>query len=267
VDARLQGQVILNTRPAHQQAELTARLEADGARVLSFPVIDIVASRSAPIEPGDYDIFLFVSRNAVDHGLDCVDPANLPPTMQFGVIGAATRDALLARIGDPGTRLIESEPYNSEALLAAPALAQVAGKCILILRGQAGRNLLGDELAARGANVEYREVYRRELPACDADRFDRLVSEAFPTLVVLTSNEGMHNLFRLVGAAAAQRLRALPWLLISERMRESALKLGHNGPVVIAQSASDDGIWQTIRAWASRRKTGEGGADTIDRYE
>ena len=40
---RLQGQVILNTRPAHQQGLLTALLEHDGARVLSFPVIEIVA--------------------------------------------------------------------------------------------------------------------------------------------------------------------------------------------------------------------------------
>jgi uroporphyrinogen-III synthase len=265
--AALQGQVILNTRPAHQQAVLTARLEADGARVLSFPAIEIVAAQGRPFAPGDYDILLFVSRNAVDFGLADVDPAGLPPTLQFGVIGAATRDALCGRIGDPGARLIESEPYNSEALLAAPALEQVAGKRVLILRGQAGRNLLGDELAARGAAVEYREVYRRELPAHDTAAFERLTAEAFPTLVVLTSNEGMHNLFELVGATAAERLRTLPWLLISERMRESALKLGHNGPVVIAQSASDDGIWQTIRAWARRHETGEGGADTTDRYE
>jgi len=262
--AGLQGQVILNTRPAHQQAALTARLEADGARVLSFPVIEIVASASPPLDPGGYDILLFVSRNAVEHGLARVEPADLPATLQFGVIGAATRDALLDRIGDPGSRLIESEPFNSEALLSAPALQQVAGKRILILRGQAGRNLLGDELAARGAKVEYREVYRRELPARDPGAFDRLTANAFPTLAILTSNEGMHNLFELVESSAAARLRTLPWLLISERMRESALKLGHNGPIVIAQSASDDGIWQTICAWARQHGADESSADTTD---
>ena len=70
---RLQGQVILNTRPAHQQAELTALLERDGARVLSFPVIEIVASGTPLAQPVDHDILLFVSRNAVDHGLDLLD--------------------------------------------------------------------------------------------------------------------------------------------------------------------------------------------------
>jgi uroporphyrinogen-III synthase len=264
VQPGLQGQVILNTRPLHQQAALTALLERDGARVLSFPVIEIVASGASAKDFGGYDILLFVSRNAVDYGLREVDPGSLPDRMQFGVIGAATREALLGLIGDPGPRLIESEPYNSEALLSAPALSIVAGKRILILRGQAGRNLLGDELTARGARVDYREVYRRELPARDPAAFDRLTEAAFPTLVILTSNEGMHNLFELVETRAAARLRGVPWLLISERMRESALKLGHNGPIVIAQSASDDGIWQTIRAWARRRKTAGGSADTTD---
>ena len=251
--ARLQGQVILNTRPAHQQAALTALLEADGARVLSFPVIEIVAAGAAPAQPVDHDILLFVSRNAVDHGLDLLDAAGLPRGVQFGVIGAATRAALLERVGDLGERLIESQPFNSEALLEADALQRVAGKRILILRGQAGRNLLGDELSARGARVDYLEVYRRELPRRDPAAFERLTAKGFPTLVVLTSNEGMHNLFELVETAAAERLRAIPWLLISERMRESALKLGHNGPIVIARSASDDGIWQTIREWAKQR--------------
>jgi uroporphyrinogen-III synthase len=169
------------------------------------------------------------------------------------VIGSATGAALIERIRDAGSKLITSEPYNSEALLEASALRQVKGKRILILRGQQGRNLLGDELSARGARVEYREVYRRALPAPDAEAFNRLVAPHFPTLVILTSNEGMHNLFQLVDAPAAARLRQTPWLLISERMRESALNLGHNAPIIIASGASDDGIRQTICEWADRQ--------------
>jgi uroporphyrinogen-III synthase len=83
--------------------------------------------------------------------------------------------------------------------------------------------------------------------------FDRLVAAAFPTLVILTSAEGMHNLMKLVDVEATRALRQTPWLLISERMRESALKLGHNGPVLVARNASDSGIRQTICAWADRQ--------------
>ncbi len=123
----------------------------------------------------------------------------------------------------------------------------------MIFRGQQGRNLLGEELAARGAEVRYCEVYRRELPQRDLSVFNRLVADTFPTLAILTSNEGMHNLFELVDAVAAERLRQIPWLLISERMRESALKLGHNASIVIAGNASDAGVQQSISEWANQR--------------
>ena len=255
----LQGQVILNTRPRHQQAELAALLEQQGARVLSFPVIEI-----APIENPDleqrlareipqFDILLFVSRNAVDAAFRMLDVAQLASKLSFGVIGTATRRALADRVEHLDQCLVAGEPYNSEALLDADALQRVAGKRIMIFRGQQGRNLLGDELVARGAEVSYCEVYRRVLPQRDVSVFNRLVADTFPTLAILTSNEGMHNLFELVDDAAAERLRRIPWILISERMRESALKLGHNATIVIARSASDEGIRQSISEWADRR--------------
>ena len=260
---RLQGQVILNTRPAHQQAELTRLLQQDGARVLAFPVIDIqpvdvdAARRQLANDVADYDILLFVSRNAVEGASRLVDFTRLRPSVRLGVIGAATRSALAQQLAgsaiDLDDCLVAGEPFNSEALLQAPLLQQVEGKRVLILRGQQGRNLLGDELKRRGASVDYVEVYRRALPQVSSADFNRLVAGGLPTLVVVTSGEGMHNLVELVDVAAANALRAIPWLLISERMRESALKLGHNATVLIAQSASDKGIRQTIREWAGQR--------------
>ena len=258
----LQGQVILNTRPVHQQAELTRMLQGDGARMLSFPVIDIEPVAIGPAQQqlaqsiAGYDILLFVSRNAVEGAFRFIDSARLQSATRFGVIGSATRSALAVALGDGRFSLedclLAGEPYSSETLLQSPALLQVEGKRILILRGQQGRNLLGDELIRRGALVEYAEVYRRAIPAQGSDVFDRLVAPVFPTLVVLTSNEGMHNLVKLVSESAAQALSRVPWLLISERMRESALKLGHNATVLIAQNASDTGIRQTICEWADQ---------------
>ena len=255
---RLQGQLILNTRPAHQQAELSSLLELEGAQILSFPVIDIVPHESSLARQrltqqiSEYDILLFVSRNAVDNAFRYIDSTRFKSGLCFGVIGTATRLALAQRVTQLDSCLLAGAPYNSETLLEADALQQVAGKRVLILRGQEGRSLLGDELATRGAEVDYCEVYRRELPHCAVSDFDRLVENAFPTLVILTSNEGMHNLVELVAPAAAERLGRIPWLLISERMRESALKLGHNAPIIIARSASDKGIQQAICAWADQ---------------
>ena len=256
---RLQGQVILNTRPAHQQAGLSASLEHNGAQVLSFPVIDIVLSDDSALrnrlarEVAQYDLLLFVSRNAVDGAFKHIDAAQLNPAAAFGVIGEASHRALAEQVVNLDSCLVAGEPYNSEALLEADLLRRIAGRRVLIFRGQQGRNLLGDELVARGASVDYCEVYRRELPQLGPEIFTGLVANAFPDMVILTSNEGMHNLFELVDVQAAQRLCRIPWLLISERMRESALKLGHNAPIIIAHNASDNGILQTIYDWADRR--------------
>ena len=153
----LQGQVILNTRPVHQQAELTRMLQRDGAQLLPFPVIDIEPIAIGPSHSmqlaqsiGDYDILLFVSRNAVEGAFRFIDCARLQSATCFGVIGSATRSALAAALADCrfdlDDCLLAGEPYSSETLLQAPALQQVEGKRILILRGQQGRNLLGDEL-------------------------------------------------------------------------------------------------------------------------
>ncbi|MCZ6723476.1 MAG: uroporphyrinogen-III C-methyltransferase [Gammaproteobacteria bacterium] len=255
----LRGQCILNTRPLHQQNELNALLESGGASVLAFPAIEIVECevtefhRNLSKNIGHYDIAIFVSRNAVDGAFGFLIEGQLPVNLQLGVIGQGTYRALADRVDDLDQRLILGHPYNSEGLLACPELHQVEGRKILILRGQQGRNLLGDELRARGATVSYCEVYRRRKPDYAANAFDLLTATQFPTLAVFTSNEGMHNAMAAISGSARREILDIPWLLISERMRESALDLGHNAVIIIAANADDEGIQQTINEWASDR--------------
>ncbi len=263
MSCNLRGQVIVNTRPAHQQAELTQMLEHEGANVLSFAAIDIKPVEIGPEQRAlaqsihDFDILLFVSRNAVEGAFRFIDYRRMHASTCFGVIGSATRTALSKALS--GSRfnledcLLAGEPYSSETLLQAQALQRVEGKRILILRGQHGRNLLGDELIRRGAAVEYAGVYWRAAPEEVTQTFNHLIAKAFPTLVVITSAEGMNNLVKIVDESSARALCQVPWLLISERMRESALKLGHNAAVLIARNASDEGIRQTICEWADHR--------------
>ncbi len=94
--AILDGQCVLNTRPLHQQAHLKNLLEADGAKVLSLPSIEIAA-----IEASDfhlslkdkislYQMLVFVSRNAVEGAFQFIDSRRLPEAMQLAVIGEGT---------------------------------------------------------------------------------------------------------------------------------------------------------------------------------
>jgi uroporphyrinogen-III synthase len=241
------------TRPAHQSAALMERLEAAGFHPLAFPSIAI---ESAPANESlnrlanridEYDIALFVSRNAVDHAFRHIDARRLPRSLQLGVIGKGSAAALQAQ--GVASALIPSGEFNSEGLLAAPALQDVRGRKVIIFRGQAGRNLLGDTLRQRGATVDYCEVYRRTLPDLDAADYRRITGGVTPDLALFTSSEGLRNTLRLIGPQQAEALRQRPWLLISERMRETALDLGHNADIIIAISASDEGIVEAIKRW------------------
>jgi len=253
------GQCILNTRPEHQQDDLKSLLEAHGAQVTSFPAIEIVNTettdfhRSLIENIAHYHIALFISSNAVGGAFLHLGGDRLPADLQFGVIGEGTRRTLASYVDDLDGRLIQSQDYNSEGLLAAPELQRVVGKNILIFRGQQGRNLLGDELQSRGAIVSYCEVYRRVIPHYNSDHFAKLTEKRFPTLAIFTSNEGMHNTLSLTSGSSCQKLLDIPWLLISERMRESAVNLGHNGVILIAAQATEAGILETINQWAGKQ--------------
>ena len=252
----LQGIIVLNTRPSHQQGALQRLLEADGALVLSFPSIEITATeptafhRNLPDNITKYDMAIFVSRNAVDGAFEYLQPSQWPQEIQLAVIGEGTLTALAEKLDNPERKIIYGIPYNSEGLLATDELNHVESKNILIFRGQQGRTLLGDTLTSRGARVEHCEVYRRQLPRYRHNDFHKLCSRQFPTLAVFTSSEGMQNLVSMLDKQDLAKMLQCPWLLISERMRESAVNLGHNGAIIIAQEASDGGIHRAIRRWA-----------------
>jgi uroporphyrinogen-III synthase len=266
--SQLLGQhVVLNTRPAHQQAVLNKLLQSQGATILTFPSIEIVECDATEFHLNlsqnidHYDIALFVSRNAVEGAFRFMRANRLPPQLEFGVIGESTYQALAKQISNLTPRLIHSPSdsnalFNSESLLAAAKLQQVTGKNIIIFRGQQGRNLLGDELRSRGASVSYCEVYRRQPPHYDADHYQKLCHRNTPTLAVFTSTEGMQNTMKAVDSLSHSRLLKTPWLLISERMRESAVNLGHNASIIIANNASDEGIQLAITEWTSEQAVG-----------
>lgn len=243
----------LVTRPAHQNQTLNKILLQAGFRIINFPTIAINAASATAILKAlpdyiqQFNVALFVSRNAVDFSFKYLDAAALPSSLQLGVIGKGTCQALKKHGLE--SHIISADNYNSEGLLASKLLLQVKGKRVLILRGQQGRNLLGDTLRERGADVEYCEVYRRALPEYTPDYFEKLSKDYFPDIAIFTSAEGLNNGLQLLDEVQADRLRCIPWLLISERMRETARDLRHNADIIIAHSASDEGIVQALVEW------------------
>ncbi|MFA5626359.1 MAG: uroporphyrinogen-III synthase [Thiohalomonadaceae bacterium] len=252
----LRGLGVLVTRPAHQAEGLCNLIVEAGGRAIRFPVLaitppnDEAAARASVARLADYDLLVFVSPNAVQYGLDLIEAqSGLPAGLTLAVVGAGSARALYARLGrEPD--LQPPDRYETEGLLAMPELQTMAGKRVLILRGNGGRALLGQSLRERGATVDYVEVYRRECPRVDADLLSGYLQADEVDMLTVTSSEGLHNLLTLAGAENTARLQQLPLAVVSERTAALARELGFTAPILTAAPASDAGLIEAIGCWA-----------------
>lgn len=258
----LHGLGVLVTRPAHQADALCRLIEQAGGRAIRFPVLAIAPPHdpAAPLATvarlAQYDLAIFVSPNAVEYGLDLIAAhGGLPTGLRLAVVGEGSARALRARLGR-GPDLQPTERYDSEGLLALPELQQVAGRRVVIFRGDGGRELLGQALRARGATVDYAEVYRRERPNVDARALATQLAAGVVDIVTVTSSEGLRNLLELAGADNVVRLRQLPLVVVSERTAALAEALGFSQPAHVAALASDVGLVEAVARWAGN--AGEG---------
>jgi uroporphyrinogen-III synthase len=125
----------------------------------------------------------------------------------------------------------------------------MAGRRVLIVRGDGGRELLATEMRARGAEVAYVEVYRRVLPTADASALLRDWREGGVDLVTVTSGQILRNLSQLLGPAGQAVLQSTPLILASENVRQVALELGCRGPLEVAADATDAAMLAALRRW------------------
>ena len=107
-----------------------------------------------------------------------------------------------------------------------PELQRVAGRRIVILRGEGGRSLLGDTLAARGARVAYAECYRRLRPQTDSGPLLTAFAKGAVHAVTVSSAEGLENLFEMLGAAGREHLKKTPLFVPHPRIAAEAKRLG-----------------------------------------
>lgn len=248
----LQGVGVLVTRPEHQASKLCRLLEAQGAQVERLPVIDIrpvdgARSLQATAGTDRFDLAIFVSANAVRFGarlLSARHPA-------LAAVGLATARAL-TEAGYP-VAIVPADGADSESLLARPELRHMAGRRVLLIKGEEGRDLLAKELAARGAAVQTVDVYRREPALPDAARLAALARwlEGGTRVITATSLEIATTLVRLGGAALSGGFERSTWLVASARISQGLRERGFAAPVVQAASAQDHDLVAALLRWRS----------------
>lgn len=248
----LAGRGILVTRPAHQAGDLCALIEAAGGRALRFPVLeirpaaDIHAVQAGLARLANYDLAIFVSANAVQHTLAALAARPWPGHVAIAAVGAATARALERQ----GLRVAHcpAGAFTSEALLELPELQHLAGRRILILRGDGGREHLRDCLVARGAEVEYLEVYRRAQPQTDPAPLLGQWRAGAIDAVLVASTDSLEKLVAIIGTLGHGLLRATPLIVGNARTRDRARQLGLDGSVAVAADATDAAMVAALQA-------------------
>jgi uroporphyrinogen-III synthase len=204
-------EAVVITRPRAQAESLAQAVAALGRRPVILPLLEIAplddtsALRAALARLECYALVAFVSPNAVDAAFAHVAqwPQGWPKAVPLAVLGEGSRLAL-ARHGvnaDNATIVGPVDPTrsDSEHLLAALDLAALAGREVLIVRGESGRELMADGFRAAGAEVTVVPAYRRTVPVLDealAAQLRALLGT--PNDWIITSSEALRGLFALL---------------------------------------------------------------------
>lgn len=206
------GAVVI-TRPLAQALPLAERVAALGRRAEVLPLLDIAPlPDTAPLRAvlarlHEFALVAFVSPNAIDAAFAHIAPLYghgvWPPGVTLAVVGEGSRAALAAHgiTADTATIVSPLDPAHSDSehLMLALDLAALHGREVLIVRGEAGRELMGDSLRAAGARVTALPAYRRSVPALTpafAARLRSLLAE--PNDWIVTSSEALRGLFVLL---------------------------------------------------------------------
>jgi uroporphyrinogen-III synthase len=246
---------VLVTRPAVQCAVLCAEIERQGGSAIAFPAVEIEpVAAPATIASADYDLVVFVSVNAVEHGARQVTKST---HTRIAAIGRATAAALAA--AELAADIVPEAGFTSEALLAHPQLQLTSGARVLIMRGEGGRELLKETFVAQGMSVETREVYRRRRPTVDAARVAEVEarwSDEGIDIVTATSIETLENLQAMLTERGRQLLSSTALLVPSRRIVAAAVSAGLRGEAIVAAGADDASMIGALAQWRMRARAG-----------
>jgi uroporphyrinogen-III synthase len=140
--------------------------------------------------------------------------------------------------------------FDSEALWAVlRGRVQWAGRAVLIVRGEGGRDWLAETLRQQGAQVHFVEAYRRTLPVPDAAGWAALqqaLQQPASCCWLLSSSEAVGHLPALAPAADWTRATALA---THPRIADAARRLGFGR--VVQVSPSPAAVANALRAGAA----------------
>jgi uroporphyrinogen-III synthase len=268
--ARDPGLTLIVTRPAAQAGGWVDRLRTLGQQAQSLPLIEIAPlADAAPVRAawqtlGERALVVFVSANAVQQFFAHAPTAPTAPTAPItpawpagvlaGSTGPGTSAALLA-CGVPAPQLVQpaadAAGFDSEALWARLESLAWAGRRVLVVRGEEGRDWLADTLRARGAEVDFVAAYGRRAPQPDASGLALLrQAQASPGahLWLFSSSEAVRHLCALAPGADWSRS---PALASHPRIAQAAREAGFRPVALVPPNP------EAVAAWVAQAPPAE----------
>ena len=230
---------VVITRPLAQAQALADSVAALGREAVLLPLLEILPLadqsdlRQVLAGLDGYALVAFVSPNAIDAAFAHL--RRWPDGVALAVLGETSRACLAGHGVDDANATIFSplDPArsDSEHLLRALDLGALAGKRVLIVRGESGRELMADGLRAAGAEVTTVAAYRRRVPAMTpqlAATLHQLLARRNDWII--TSSEALRGLIGLVeqldGGGAVAKMQQQHLIVPHARIAETANSLG-----------------------------------------
>lgn len=219
-DRPLFGQRVVVTRSRAQASDLVNALSEAGALPVEFPTImvtppadgyaalDEAITRLRASDVPFYDWVLFTSVNGVEQffaRLDRVGDVRDLRGIRLGAIGPATAAALTAR----GLKIdFVPEEYRAEAVIAGLLAIGVDGRRVLIPRAREAREILPEQLAEAGAEVDVVPAYETVLDQSGSGELRAMLDGGEIDVITFTSSSTVRNFVTLLDGYDFSRMPA-----------------------------------------------------------
>lgn len=225
----LNGLRILNTRPKEQAQLLNKKIIEAGGMPIDCPTLEIIPSQTNWIDKlpdlNSVTQAIFISPNAVRCCMKELTSRgiNWPNSIRVIAIGKGT-----ARVLNELNIQVNDVPElpDSEHLLTLDSLQQIKNQEILLVKGEGGRKLVEEYLMLKGAKACILSVYKRAMPIIDKEFINSLWRDDLVDIILLTSEQSIHNLFKMFGSERQEWLQNKPCLVISDRLAKVATLFG-----------------------------------------
>ncbi|MCB1996778.1 MAG: uroporphyrinogen-III synthase [Rhodoferax sp.] len=261
------------TRPAAQAADwvrdLGAALETRGERELEVvalpliaihPLADPTPLHRAWAELAEQSLVFFVSANAVTHFFAARPPGLAWPAGTLAAAPGPGTAAVLREAGVPAAQIVAPAPdaptFDSEQLWSLLRRRDWAGRDVLIVRGEDGRDWLAEQLRDAGAQPRYLAAYARGAPVLGATErtlLDAAAADPAAHLWLFSSSEAVRHLVQgWPVPAGARALATHPRIAeaaqstgFAQVMLTAATVAGVADALVQARHAPQGGVGQT----------------------